>query len=173
MYSSLVTQYLNPDELKTFSHQTTGYTCYSSWHSRNDIANIANITGPVELSPLFKIENINDGFFCVDAINLSYLSHSSKEGWVQADLIKQYKLKCVRLGVFQYFEEIEIRFGNYTRDQGLKLNSVVAYQETKIRKSIVEYCLDRPIVGKYLLIEKYRPIGFDMINIGALQIIVE
>ena len=125
------------------------------------------------MSPLVKIENINDGFFCVDAINLSYLSHNSKEGWVQADLIKHYKLKCVRLGVFQYFEEIEIRFGNYTRDQGLKLNSVIAYQETKIIKSIVEYCLDRPIVGKYLLIEKYRPIGFDMINIGAMQIIVE
>ena len=173
MYSTTVTRYWNPDKVKVYSSQITSYTCYSSWHSRSDIANIANITGTVELRAPYKLEHINDGFFCIKEDYLSYINKNGEEGWIQADLIKHYKLKCVRFAFFRHFGEIEIRFGNFSRDQGLNLNGVIAYQKDFLERSTAEYCVDRPIVGQYVIVESYKYIGYDFLNIGSMQIIVE
>lgn len=172
IYSSVVSQYWNPDDSIRSSSELKGFTCYSSWHKRNDIAGIVNITGTAAYSSARFLEYVNDGYFCSGKAYY-YQSKNGLEGWMEIDLNKLYSLKCIKVLTVKYFDNIEFRFGNYSKDQGLSMNEIIFYQETSLDFAVFEYCLTKPLIGQYIHIESKKVITPDYISIGEIQILVE
>ena len=92
---------------------------------------------------------------------------------MEIDLNKLYSLKCIKVLTVKYFDNIEFRFGNYSKDQGLSMNEIIFYQETSLDFAVFEYCLTKPLIGQYIHIESKKVITPDYISIGEIQILVE
>ena len=156
------------------------HRCYSSWQKRNDISSQAIFTGAPEYNN-FSISFINDGFYCQYYGGFGYHStpFSNEGGWVQADLRAPRTLLCLKVPVRSSkvyrtanFDELEIRFGNKSREDDFSKNLVIISRTAHgLEGKIFEYCLDRPLVGRYLLIQEKRS-SDDSIYIGEIQIIV-
>ena len=171
MFSSVFAKHF---EIKSNpSSQIEGHTCYSSWHKKNDISTIVDITAAPIYKPSAALNFVNDGYYCSKDGHYSYRSRKFQDGWLQADLKKLYTLKCIRIFAGTDFYDIEFSFGNYSRDQGVSLNEIFAYSGSVLDKSVVEYCLDRPMVGQFVHIEAKKGIVDNHIHIGEIQILVE
>ena len=95
---------------------------------------------------------------------------------MQIDLRSYFKLKCIKIPVRSYrvfdngyFHDIEFRFGNESRDGDFAKNPIILYTGPRLEGAIFEFCLDIPLVGKYLLLFLRNP---QAMLIGEIQILV-
>ena len=102
---------------------------------------------------------------------------------MQADLTSYFTLKCFRVPVRSkkiaddgYFHEVEVRFGNRSKAEETQddlLNPIIIGKTEKgFEGKIFEFCLDRPLVGRYLILNEKKDYD-DKILVGEIQIIVE
>ena len=174
LYSTPVSQYWNPDRINVSYSKLESFTCFSSWHARNDIVQSADITGTDGSFKWRSIEKAKDGFFCKgQKMAYGYVSKPNHEGWMQIDLKKYYALKCLKIFVGGTFNDIEFRFGNYSKNEDWTKNAFLAYSSKGMRNTIVKYCFDRPMVGRYVYLESKKKIDEDIIQIGEIQVLVQ
>ena len=174
LYSALVSKHWNPDEIATPSSRLEFDACYSSWHEKNDIAQNVSITGTEGDKAHFSVDSVKNGFFCdTGKMHYGYISNSNDEGWMQIDLKEYYTLKCLKMFAGNAFCNIEFRFGNYSKTEDWSRNVFLAYSKKGLKRSVVEYCFDRPVVGRYVHLESKKDIGKDFIQIGEIQVLVK
>ena len=180
LFSAIVAAHWNPDSTNSLSDSLNSHKCFSSWQKRNDISDKASITAAESLDYKLVPFRANDGFYC--QLYEEFLYHSKLDinggAWAQFDLKSYFKLKCIRVPVRSAevywnanFHEIEIRFGNNSRDENFAKNPIIAYTETGLEGKIFEVCLDYPLVGRYLFFHEKQS-QFTAILIGDIQILV-
>ena len=97
-------------------------------------------------------------------------------GWLQLDLKGYFALKCIRVPVRDsegHMQEIEIRFGNESKVENFEENPIIiAKTASGLEDTIFEYCLDRHLIGRYLLLQEKKSED-DYIIVGEIQVLVE
>ena len=92
---------------------------------------------------------------------------------MQIDLINYFNLKCIRilvieLTVYPEFKYLEFSFGNKSRNEELTENLFIFKTGDGHKGKVFEYCLDHPLVGKYIQIDN----KITNIHLGEIQILV-
>ena len=174
LYSASVSKHWNPGKINRPLSRLEFDTCYSSWHEKNDIAQSVAITGTKQNVSKYSVDSVKDGFFCdTGKMYYGYTSSYNREGWMQIDLKEYHTLKCLKIFAGGAFCNIEFRFGNYSKTEDWSRNVFLAYSKEGLNGTVVEYCFDRPVVGRYVHLESKKEIGKDFIQIGEIQVLVK
>lgn len=177
----MVSQYWDPDNVKSHSSALTSHECFSSWHKRNDISGQSDPTSAEKLRSGFENDKAIDGYYCLKNSKWAYHStESNGGGWLQLNLKGYFSLKCIRIPVRNdgtsksgHMQEVEVRFGNNSRADNFEKNPIIiAKTASGLEGTIFEYCLDRPLVGKYLLLQEKKSED-DILVVGEIQVLVE
>ena len=152
------------------------FDCYSSWVRRDDIIGITKeVSGSAkyeEPSINFSTDRAIDGFHCRKENYFMYHSTQANPTFFQVDLKNVYTLKCVRVTtreVSSRFVDVEFRFGNESQGGNYRKNPVFAVLGLE-NKVDFEFCLDYPIVGRYLGLRQNKN---TWLLIGEIQVTVQ
>ena len=177
LFSAVVSQHWEPNSAASLYEGLTSYECYSSWHKRNDISGKSDVTSAPQIHKGVENYRSIDGFYCMKTSAFMYHSRKSNEvGWLQLDLKGYFSLKCIRITVREsdaLIQKLGIRFGNESKVEDFEKNPIIiAETENGLERIIFEYCLERHLIGRYLLLQEKKS-EIDYIIIGEIQVIVE
>ena len=126
------------------------------------------------------LNSLNDGFYCPKIDSHLYYSQTVVNPWVQIDLRNYYSIKCVRIITRDksinknnnYFENVEIRFGNFSGKTSITSNTLVGSVKSIYFNTIIEICPQINIFAKFLFFQKISSNKTIMI-IPEVQILVK
>ena len=177
LFSAVVSRQWDPDSTQKHNERLESYECFSSWHKRNDISGYLDVTSAPKLREGFENFYAIDGFYCME--NSDFMYHSNMRnggGWLQLDLQGYFSLKCIRIPVRDkdgLMQEIEIRFGNESKFENFEKNPIIIEKtESWLGGTILEYCLERHLIGKYILLQEKKSKD-DFILVGEIQVLVK
>ena len=147
------------------------FNCFSSWVERGDIISDTVITGSQLQGQQYGYERAKDGFQCKNHSAYMHITAFLESTWFEVDLKKIVTLKCIKVAtriIDYYFSNVEFRFGNESQDGDYFKNPLIVFSGSE-QKHVFEFCLDYPLVGRYLGLSQ----NFEThLVVGEIQIIL-
>ena len=175
LISTAVSSNWHPGRRDKHWPELVSHDCYSTWYKRNDISGQAKVSGSPALDGVHRLSRANDGFYCKNAEGFAYQSRSivNEDAWLQLDFNTSFTLQCLRLSLksVEFLNDLLFRFGNKSKDEDFTQNPVILYKKNVDTRTNFEYCLDRDLAGRYLLLHR-KPSDENVIHIGDIQVLI-